>query len=220
MAAHYVSSMRRVQSHGPYHVLGSCFGATVAYEMARQLAATGDQVAFLGLLDPSSLGGDGTDRARMRMPAWLKRGFALGSFAFSRLRLYRDQMRGLGVGERLHFIRDKFNVVGEAVQKRDVFRGNWSEFNQRRVYDANLDALRRYKHPPLYGNPVVFEIFQTDRPTRKPSAGTRVDWNALAGDSAIHHSVPGKDSGDMLSANNVHALATILAHRLACARAK
>ena len=51
LAAHYVEEMRRFQPEGPYALIGYCFGGVVAYEMARQLRAAGQQVAPLILLD-------------------------------------------------------------------------------------------------------------------------------------------------------------------------
>ncbi|MDO9103411.1 MAG: amino acid adenylation domain-containing protein [Methylovulum sp.] len=51
MAAHYVQAIRTVQARGPYCLLGYSFGGLVAYEMACQLEAVGESIAFLGLLD-------------------------------------------------------------------------------------------------------------------------------------------------------------------------
>jgi acetoacetyl-CoA synthetase len=51
MAADYINHIRRLQPRGPYLLAGFCFGGLVAFEMARQLAAAGDRVDFLGLLD-------------------------------------------------------------------------------------------------------------------------------------------------------------------------
>ncbi len=51
LAAHYVAEMRRFQPEGPYALIGYCFAGVVAYEMARQLRAAGQQVAPLILLD-------------------------------------------------------------------------------------------------------------------------------------------------------------------------
>jgi amino acid adenylation domain-containing protein len=51
MASCYVSEMRKVQSEGPYFIGGYSFGGLVAFEMARQLQAAGQEVAFLGLVD-------------------------------------------------------------------------------------------------------------------------------------------------------------------------
>jgi amino acid adenylation domain-containing protein len=51
MAAHYVARVREVQPSGPYHLLGWSLGGTVAHLMAGQLAAAGERVETLALLD-------------------------------------------------------------------------------------------------------------------------------------------------------------------------
>ena len=52
MAAAYLAEIRQVQPEGPYNLLGACMGAVVAYEMAQQLHAAGEQVGLLVLLEP------------------------------------------------------------------------------------------------------------------------------------------------------------------------
>lgn len=65
MAAAYVKEIQRAQPSGPYFIGGYCMGGTVAYEVAQQLQAKGQEIAFLGLFDtmnwkkvlvPSSMG--------------------------------------------------------------------------------------------------------------------------------------------------------------------
>ena len=51
LAARYIALMRQTQPAGPYHLGGYSFGAIVAYEMARQLVAAGDEVADLLVVD-------------------------------------------------------------------------------------------------------------------------------------------------------------------------
>jgi thioesterase domain-containing protein/non-ribosomal peptide synthetase component F len=51
MASLYVTEIRRLQPHGPYHLGGYCMGGTVVYEMAQQLKAQGEEVALLALFD-------------------------------------------------------------------------------------------------------------------------------------------------------------------------
>lgn len=51
MAAVYVQRLREVQAEGPYHLAGYSFGATVAFEMAVQLQASGESVGSLTFLD-------------------------------------------------------------------------------------------------------------------------------------------------------------------------
>ncbi len=51
MAGHYVAELRAVQPHGPYSIAGRCFGGYVAFEMARQLRAAGEEISLLAIMD-------------------------------------------------------------------------------------------------------------------------------------------------------------------------
>ena len=51
MASCYIGEMRQAQPQGPYFIGGYSFGGLVAFEMARQLQAAGEEVAFLGMVD-------------------------------------------------------------------------------------------------------------------------------------------------------------------------
>ncbi|RYZ33447.1 MAG: amino acid adenylation domain-containing protein, partial [Myxococcaceae bacterium] len=51
MATHYVQALRTVQPSGPYHLGGWSLGGVIAYEMAHQLRAAGEEVALLALID-------------------------------------------------------------------------------------------------------------------------------------------------------------------------
>ncbi len=75
IAADCIAAMREQQPHGPYRIAGFSSGGTVAFEMAQQLLAAGEQIAFLGLLDtwapgvyrrPAGSGLIGRLRARLR----------------------------------------------------------------------------------------------------------------------------------------------------------
>lgn len=55
IAAGYVERIRRVQPEGPYLIGGWSFGGFVAFEMARQLRAAGQEVRRLILLDTTAL---------------------------------------------------------------------------------------------------------------------------------------------------------------------
>ena len=66
MAACYIESIREIQPHGPYRLLGWSFGGTVAHEMARQWEAQGESVALLVIMDTmfeSIAGSEGEDAA-------------------------------------------------------------------------------------------------------------------------------------------------------------
>ncbi|MBW3571261.1 MAG: amino acid adenylation domain-containing protein [Gemmatimonadetes bacterium] len=55
MAAYYVDAIRRFRPRGPYRLGGWSFGGVVAWEMARQLRAAGEEVDLLAMLDTSPL---------------------------------------------------------------------------------------------------------------------------------------------------------------------
>lgn len=46
-----LEAIREMQPHGPYALVGFSLGGLLAYEIARQLSATGEQVDWLGVLD-------------------------------------------------------------------------------------------------------------------------------------------------------------------------
>jgi thioesterase domain-containing protein len=51
IAAHYIKEMKEARPRGPYNLCGYSFGGIVAYEMAQQLRAAGDEVPLLALID-------------------------------------------------------------------------------------------------------------------------------------------------------------------------
>jgi acyl-CoA synthetase (AMP-forming)/AMP-acid ligase II/thioesterase domain-containing protein len=50
-AGRFASAIRLVQPHGPYTLGGHCYGGILAYEAARQLIASGEQVSLLALFE-------------------------------------------------------------------------------------------------------------------------------------------------------------------------
>jgi acetoacetyl-CoA synthetase len=52
MAETYVENIRSAQPHGPYALAGYSFGGLVAFEMANRLAARGEAVDLLALIEP------------------------------------------------------------------------------------------------------------------------------------------------------------------------
>jgi thioesterase domain-containing protein len=51
MATDCLQDVRAVRPHGPYHLIGWCFGGLVALEMAQRLRAEGEEVGLLALID-------------------------------------------------------------------------------------------------------------------------------------------------------------------------
>ena len=68
MARHYVQEIRTLQLAGPYFLGGFCMGARIAFEMAQQLQAQGQDVALLALLDAYAPGFRSTLPPRFAQP--------------------------------------------------------------------------------------------------------------------------------------------------------
>jgi thioesterase domain-containing protein len=71
MAAQYVRHVRTVRPRGPYYLGGGSMGGVVAFEMARQLKAEGEEIGLLVLLD--TIGSNIVSNGRMpaeKAPGW------------------------------------------------------------------------------------------------------------------------------------------------------
>jgi thioesterase domain-containing protein len=51
MAAYYLKEIRKYVPRGPYYFVGFSFGGMVAFEMAQQLQAQGEEAPFIGMID-------------------------------------------------------------------------------------------------------------------------------------------------------------------------
>jgi thioesterase domain-containing protein/acyl carrier protein len=70
IASYYLQEIRQVQAHGPYFLGGYCTGGVIAFEIAQQLYAAGEVVAFLVLFDannPEQSARRSTIRKRIRL---------------------------------------------------------------------------------------------------------------------------------------------------------
>lgn len=56
MASYHIQEIQKVQPQGPYLLGGLCIGGIVAYEIAQQLQAQGQEVALVALLDTETPG--------------------------------------------------------------------------------------------------------------------------------------------------------------------
>jgi phthiocerol/phenolphthiocerol synthesis type-I polyketide synthase E len=100
MAALYVEEIQQVQPRGPYFLGGYSVGGIVAFEVAQQLIAKGEQVAMLALLDT-------IDRSKIDVDSnWAR-------FSYQSQRLWFRLMNFLllGVKEKREFLVEKWNVL-------------------------------------------------------------------------------------------------------------
>jgi thioesterase domain-containing protein/aryl carrier-like protein len=99
----YIELVRSVQPHGPYCFAGFCAGGIVAYEMAQQLTAAGEPVAFVGMINCA-------------LPNFPSRAIDRALFKAQRLRYQVAAARADGVGL-AGYIRQKFSDRREARER-------------------------------------------------------------------------------------------------------
>lgn len=181
MAERYVQEIRQVQPHGPYHLAGGSMGGIIAYEMAQQLLAAGEQVGMLGLVDTSAeFGIRYRDEARRGLSARVQR-------------LHR-RMQGQSLSERLATIGGVVNGRLQARQMRQQAQQarESGEALPHNVRYAELEATHmrayvKYVVQPYAGALVLFRATEQPPELRnKPALG----WERMVDDVEVV-SIPG-----------------------------
>ena len=169
-----LADVTKIQPTGPYYLAGLCFGGIVVFEMARQLIAKGEQVAFLALLDPPV---PGLTYAKFSLSA-------LGP-AFGRW-LKKDSADKLTVARRMS------NAVWEMLVAR------WNRVALRILPAEKVGARMEGRalihhavagyHPDPYGGQVT--IFFPEEVSVLQNQHAEREWRKLSG-SMIVQTVPG-----------------------------
>ena len=113
MATHYLDEMRTVQRQGPYCVGGFSFGGLVAYEMAQQLLARGEEVGLLVLFDtyPGDLKSVSASLASLLLrPSWRHLSYDLPKAIRKRI---RRTFRGWRMPQHLSEVRDSNRAAAD-----------------------------------------------------------------------------------------------------------
>ena len=148
MAALYVRQIKRHQPTGPYHLGGPSFGGRIAYEVAQQLVAAGDDVRVLAIFDAWPPGYP----RRTRLDRWL-----MDKIPEYVQRLRRGSLRETA-GRLLR--RDKFGHAHyRALEGAGVRTGSLND-SIRRVIEANERASRRYRFKSYPGTVTFFRANQ------------------------------------------------------------
>lgn len=179
MAAYYVNLIRSHQSHGPYYLGGWCYGGIIAVEMALQLLAAGEKVAFLGLIETPA-----------PAPGWTHLGYyirrlgcllqmphkAMALYLLEKIKYYR----GVKQANRLRFRRLE---PGEGKSAAEVEASNRYLERLELVYKANDDALRFYRSRYYPGKIVLFNAAEQDPALIRDA---QYGWTGLADDIETH----------------------------------
>jgi thioesterase domain-containing protein len=183
MAAHYINEIRQLQPEGPYFIGGHCLGGVIAFEMAQQLYLQGEKVGLLALFDSYA---PRTGKSARR--SFLRR--VCGKFIrlFETVHLHLGNLLVLESGERLPYVRGKFN---KALYKTYMAVGSrWipAARNRRMVMACASHAARNYVSQ-IYPGKVT--LFRAETLRRGLDRDAQMGWGRLAGGGLDVHLIPG-----------------------------
>jgi amino acid adenylation domain-containing protein len=203
MAAGYLAAVRTVQPHGPYLLGGWSMGGVVAFEMARQLRESGEEVALLALLDSYPPSGPPEGDGAPEGPGEEE---LLRLFLADRARMQGRELPGLVAGLAQLPPAERLERALGAAREEGLLKADLRPEAARRlldVYQANLRAFAAYRPHP-YGGPLA--LFRPE--------GARAElplngWEALlaGGAGAIDLQPVAGDHYTMLASPGVQLLA-------------
>ena len=186
LAARYLDRIRAIQPNGPYQLGGESFGGVVAFEIARQFAEQGEEVALVVLLDANAPGilQDSLSRRLYNH----SRNILRDGWPYIRKLVPRAPRKAKGLAESMY----STIVQRLGIRTKDHARG--------RVW-------RTYTPQPLACRIVVFKALHNewlgvDRPDD-------LGWGEFGGEGVIAHEIDGDHLG-ILKPPYVQELARVL----------
>jgi amino acid adenylation domain-containing protein len=188
MAEHYVKEIRELQPNGPYLIGGRSLGGIIAFEIACQLRAQGQEVALLALLDSYPVG-------------YSKLAHNAGALKTKaarftrRVRSHVSNLGGLSLPKKLRYMFNKAQY-GPIKIKRQVWQTIYHGYEKfgrdlpralRDVQEFNWLAARDYV-PHAYDGKVT--LFWASRDLRA-SFDLVAGWRVLAKGGMAVHEIPG-----------------------------
>jgi amino acid adenylation domain-containing protein len=206
MAAHYLKEIREFQPEGPYLIGGRSLGGMIAFEMASQLKAAGQEVGLLALLDSYPVG-----YTKMAQKAGVLRSTA--GRTVRRLRAHLSNLRGFSFREKSLYVFEKAQYAPirmKSLAWRAIYRcyknlGRALPRALRDVQEFNWLAAHTYV-PHSYDGKVT--LFWASRDVRA-SFDLVTGWRVLAGGGMDVHEIPGSHL-DMIKEPHVSELAAKL----------
>jgi amino acid adenylation domain-containing protein len=180
-ATAYLRALRATQPNGPYRLAGYSFGGLVAWEMACQLAAAGDEVQFLALIDTANPMVDGVPHSPI-----------------GRLRTFWNQRRDLPIltrmgrlaarfieGTRTH-IRVKQEITAAASEGPAEAH---TDLRRIQLREHHCERMRVYQ-PTAF--PGTAHLFKARYPGDKFKIPDDYGWASLTGGSLEIREIPGE----------------------------
>lgn len=159
IAARYVTELTQLQRNGPFFLTGHSFGGVVAYEMARQLVASGRTVGLLVLIDPDP-----------------PRPFPKDTYRFTRFAFHIAKLMKLPLMEKKnHFLRNLKNIANRSLPATMVSE---HEKWMREFYRKTGEIQELYYPKPFRGSAVMF-LAKDVHWRFSPRTDPRNDWTRM-----------------------------------------
>jgi len=214
LASHYVRALREFQREGPYHIGGWSFGGFVAFEMARQLSAAGDQVGMLVMLDtpaPDPVVGELGNIDEIRLLTLLAREWAARQKNVLGLQKARslvtaDKIRDLPREEQLEHMLDLLKKKQVIDPGRDM--GWINRFID--GYRSRIGALSHYRVDEPYPGPLLLFRAASIDPEQVKIAPPKLlemiedplfGWGAFVAGKVTAHTIPGYHESIVIGSN-------------------
>jgi amino acid adenylation domain-containing protein len=214
IARQYVELIKEVQPAGPYALLGWCVGGALAFEVARQMVAGGDQITLLAMIDtwaPNYIDDLGPVRGR------------LANYAYRWQLILQDWARartepgGIGrfIGNRL-LVQKIARLFGKGAPVTDMTLGAQGRYVTADGYDQWLlrylqQTIRRYR-PGSY--PGRITILRSAQEPQGPFLDQKFGWQDHSEQAVDVVTIPG-DHFSIFTEPGVDHMAKEISHRLA-----
>jgi amino acid adenylation domain-containing protein len=203
MAANYIQEIQTIQPQGPYLLLGYSLGGLIAFEIAQQLQAQGQEIQLLALVDPTTQNLPIADEDRgFVTPTMLTKNIAhlrklLNlSFKYKLLYIWERLYWNLTIGHLNFFYLTYLKYI----------KGAATELRLLDVYWANYPTQYSYI-PQQYSDKIVF--FKSEDPGSGDENDCELKWETIARKGIEVESVPGSHLS-MMDEPNVRILCTKL----------
>jgi amino acid adenylation domain-containing protein len=189
MADRHLRDMRAVASHGPWRIVGYCNGGLVAYEIARQLAAAGEDVDVLALVAAApNLRFKALHPLARRAATLVGLSAEYGEDLFGRFRSLAWRLRGLDGPRRLAVLGGTALDIARRVSRATLGRASRAEAPT--TFERYFRAVMGYVPGPYPGRVIL--MWPEDEP-RPDDADPTCGWRAVAARVDLHV-VPGDHS--------------------------
>ena len=201
MAAHYLKEMREVQPEGPYFIGGRSSGGTIAFEMACQLKAAGEEVALLALLDTYPAGYfkllPEAKSFRARLSRW-----------FKKYATHSANLRQLSTSEKVAYTLNKLQYAPAKIRHK-LYRRVYKIYQRierplptalKNIEELNFAAVKDYVPQVYPGNAILFSASDLTN-----AYDVEDGWRKLVGHLEVHQ-VPGNHL-DIIKEPHVRVLA-------------